>query len=55
MKARKMIVMRKRRKQNRLPDSKDQRIAELEKQLSQALAIIEKQQKEIEGLQARVE
>ena len=47
--------MSKRRKKNTLPDSKDQRIAELEKQLSQALAIIEKQQKEIERLQARVE
>jgi transposase len=53
-----MIVMRKRRKKNTLPDSKDQRIAELEEQLSQALATIQKLQKlekEVERLQARVE
>jgi len=53
-----MSVMRKRRKQNRLPDSKDQRIAELEEQLAQALATIEKLQKleqEVKRLQARVE
>lgn len=43
--------MRKRRKQNRLPDAKDQRIAELEEQLSQTLAIIQKQQKQIERLE----
>jgi len=50
--------MRKRRKINTLPDSKDQRIAELEEQLSQALATIQKLQKlekEVERLQARVE
>ena len=45
------MAMRKRRKQNTVPDSKDQRIAELEEQLSQALAIIQKQQKQIERLQ----
>jgi transposase len=53
-----MDVMRKRRKKNSLPDSKDQRIAELEEQLSQALATIQKLQKlekEVERLQARVE
>jgi hypothetical protein len=43
--------MRKRRKQNTLSDAKDQRIAELEEQLSQALAIIQKQQQQIERLQ----
>jgi len=50
--------MRKRRKKTTLPDSKDQRIAELEEQLSQALATIQKLQKlekEVEWLQARVE
>jgi transposase len=46
-----MAVMRKRRKQNTLPDGKDQRIAELEKELSQALAIMQKQQQQIERLQ----
>lgn len=53
-----MIVMSKRRKPNRLPDPKDQRIAELEEQLSQALVTIQKLQKlekEVERLQARVE
>jgi transposase len=53
-----MVAMRKRRKKNTLPDSKDQRIAELEEQLSQALATIKKLQKlekEVERLQARVE
>jgi transposase len=53
-----MIAMRKRRKKNTPPDSKDQRIAELEEQLSQALATIKKLQKleqEVERLQARVE
>jgi transposase len=53
-----MVVMRKRRKKNTQPDSKDQRIAELEEQLSQALATIQKLQKlekEVERLQARVE
>ena len=53
-----MVAMSKQRKKNRLPDSKDQRIAELEEQLSQALATIQKLQKleqEVERLQARVE
>lgn len=45
-----MAVMRKRRKHPQ-PDSKDQRIAELEEQLVQALLIIQKQQKQIERLQ----
>ncbi|HEX6270710.1 MAG TPA: hypothetical protein VFZ43_10765 [Anaerolineales bacterium] len=50
--------MSKRRKRTTQPDSKDQRIAELEEQLSQALATIQKLQKlekEVERLQARVE
>jgi transposase len=50
--------MRKRRKKNPLPESKDQRIAELEEQLAQALATIQqlqKLQKEVERLQAEVE
>ncbi len=53
-----MGAMSKRRKRNTQPDWKDQRIAELEQQLSQALATIEKLQKlekEVERLQARVE
>jgi hypothetical protein len=53
-----MAVMRKRRKKTTLPDSKDQRIAELEEQLAQALGTIQKLQrleKEVEWLQARVE
>lgn len=53
-----MVAMSKRRKKNTLPDWKDQRIAELEEQLSQALTTIEKLQKlekEVERLQARVE
>jgi transposase len=45
-----MAVMRKRRKHPQ-PESKDQRIAELEEQLAQALLIIQKQQKQIERLQ----
>ena len=43
--------MSRRRNTNKLPDAKDKRIAELEQQLSQALAIIERQQKQIERLQ----
>ncbi len=43
--------MSKRSNKNSLPDSKDQRIADLEQQLSQALAIIRRQQKQIERLQ----
>jgi len=53
-----MDVMRKRRKRTTQPDWKDQRIAELEEQLSQALATIQKLQKleqEVERLRARVE
>lgn len=45
-----MALMRKRRKHPQ-PDSKDQRIAELEEQLAQALLIIQKQQRQIERLQ----
>jgi transposase len=50
--------MRKQRKKDALPESKDQRIAELEEQLAQALATIQqlqKLQKEVERLQAEVE
>lgn len=43
--------MSKRRNKNSLPDSKDKRIAELEQQLSQAMMIIQRQQKQIERLQ----
>jgi transposase len=53
-----MVIMRKRRKKNPLPESKDQRIAELEEQLAQALVTIQqlqKLQKEVERLQAEVE
>jgi hypothetical protein len=38
-----------------VPDSKDKRIAELEQQLAQALAIIQKLQKQVELLQVEVE
>lgn len=51
-------MMRKRRKKNPLPESKDQRIAELEEQLAQALATIQqlqKLQKEVARLQVEVE
>ncbi len=54
----KMDIMRKQRKKNTLPESKDQRITELEEQLVQALATIQrlqKLQKEVERLQAEVE
>ena len=50
--------MRKRRRKNPLPESKDQRIAELEEQLAQAMRTIQqlqKLQKEVERLQAEVE
>jgi predicted nucleic acid-binding Zn-ribbon protein len=47
--------MRKRRKKNTLPDAKDQRIAELEQQLAQALDTIQKLQQQVERLQAEVE
>lgn len=43
--------MSKRPKQTPLSDSKDQRIAELEEQLSQALMVIERQRQQIERLQ----
>jgi hypothetical protein len=43
--------MSKRRNKNSLPDSKDKRIADLEEQLSQAMIIIQRQQKQIERLQ----
>jgi transposase len=45
----------KRRNQKPVPDTKDKRIAELEEQLAQALAIIQKLQKQVELLQAEVE
>lgn len=44
------MPMSRKRSKNKLPDTKDQRIAELEKQLAQALAMIEKLQKEVEEL-----
>jgi hypothetical protein len=50
-----MTVMRKRRKKNTLLDAKDQRIAELEEQLVQALATIQKLRQQVERLQAEVE
>ena len=50
-----MAVMRKRRKQTTRSDAKDQRIAELEGQLAQALATIQKLQQQVERLQAEVE
>ena len=42
--------MSRKRNTNQLPNTKDQRIAELEKQLAQALVIIQKLQKEVEEL-----
>ncbi len=47
--------MSKRRNPNDRPDTKEKRIAELEQQLAQALALIERQQQQIERLQAEVE
>ena len=47
--------MRKRRNKHTLPDPKDKRIAELEEQLAQALATIQRLQKRVEFLQAKVE
>jgi transposase len=44
-----------RRRKKSLPDPKDQRIAELEAQLAQAQAIIQKMQKQLERLQAEVD
>ncbi len=52
------MTMSRRRNKSKLPNTKDQRIAELEEQLAQALATIQKLQKlekEVERLQARVE
>jgi len=46
--------MRKRRNKNKLPDAKDKRIAELEQQLAQALATIEKLEKQVQLLQTEV-
>lgn len=48
-------MMRKRRNKPTLPDTKDQRIAELEQQLEQALATIQRLQRQVELLQAEVE
>jgi transposase len=53
-----MAMMRKRSKKKTLPDAKAERIAELEEQLAQARATIQrlqKLQKRVEWLQARVE
>ena len=44
------MTMSRKRNKNKLPNPKDERIAELEKQLARALAIIEKLQKEVEEL-----
>jgi transposase len=44
-----------RRKKKRLPDTKDEQIAKLKKQLQQVMAIVEKLQKENECLRAEVE
>lgn len=44
------MTMSRKRNPNKLPNPKDQRIAELEKQLAEALAMIEKLQKEVEEL-----
>ncbi len=51
-----MKMMKKtRQKENHLQDPKDQEIAELKQQLAQALATIQKLQKQVELLQAEVE
>ncbi len=47
--------MSKRRNKSNLPDTKDKRIAELEQQLAQALATIQKLQKQVELLQTEVD
>jgi len=47
--------MSRRKKKNDLPDSKDQRIAELEQQLVQALATIQRLEKQVQLLQTEVE
>ncbi len=44
------MTMSRKRNTNKLPNTKDQRIAELEKQLAQALAMIQKLQNEVEEL-----
>lgn len=49
-----MMLMRKRRKHPQ-PNSKDQRIVELEQQLAQALATIQKLEQQVEALQSKVE
>jgi len=47
--------MSKRRNKNKVPDAKDKRIAELEQQLAQAMATIEKLEKQVQLLQTEVE
>lgn len=49
------MTMSKRRKRNTHPAPKDKRIAELEEQLAQAMATIQKLQQQVEQLQAEVE
>lgn len=49
------MAMSKRRKRNTHPDLKDQQIAELKRQLAQALATIQKLQQKVEELQSKVE
>ena len=44
------MTMSRKRNKNQLPNPKDQRIAELEKQLAQALVLIQKLEKEVEEL-----
>ena len=44
------MTMSRKRNKNKLPNPKEERIAELEKQLARALATIEKLQKEVEEL-----
>lgn len=48
-------MMSKRRNKTPLPNAKDQRIAELEEQLTRAVATIEKLQKQVELLRTKVE
>jgi transposase len=48
-------MMSKRRNKNTLPNAKDQRIAELEQQLTLTVATIEKLQKQVELLRTKVE
>ena len=48
-------MLRKRRNEHTLPDAKDQRIAGLEEQLAQALATIQKLQKQVDLLRAKAE